>query len=471
MLGTSTTHGAQGCPGHRDGQGGPTPAEKPAGRRVGAYVHFPWCLAKCPYCDFVSFVTPAARPAGNEARGDAAGAGQARDLLGAGQVRDAEGVDHAGYADAVLREIDARASLLEASAGAARPGHGEGRRLESIFFGGGTPSLWAARELGRVLARVRAAFADAGCVAGDLEVTVECNPTSLDEARARALADVGVTRVSIGVQSLRDERLRFLGRLHDAKGALAAIGGAQRAGALRVSADLIFGLPGQSPEEARAEALELVGLGLSHVSCYQLTIESGTRFGELARRGRLPLADEGAVAESFLAIDEALTAAGFLHYEVSNYARPGQQARHNLGYWRGDDYWGLGCAAYGCATSHAEGAPARGERWRNLPFPDRYVEATTRLARAERLGAVQESVEPLDAETLLRERLMLGLRIADGIDVARAGRDLGIPGWTVEREKAAKRLAERGRVVREGDVLRVPRDAWLWTDDTAARLF
>src|SRR5580692_2046087 len=395
---------------------------------AGAYVHFPWCLAKCPYCDFVSFAAP-----------------------------DSERIDHAGYADAVIREIEARAGDLAWN----------GRRhLQSVFFGGGTPSLWDAHELGRVLAAVRAAFGAHAAAADDLEITVECNPTSLDRERAAALIDVGVTRVSIGVQSLRDDRLRFLGRLHDASGAVAAVKAALEAGVSRVSGDLIFGLPGQSPAEARDEALELVALGLSHVSCYQLTIEAGTRFGELARRGRLPLADEGAVAESFLAIDEALTARGFRHYEVSNYAREGEEPRHNLGYWRGDDYVGLGCAAYGFSRD----AGGDGRRWRNTAAPDRYVEAT-RAPEGQRMAAVHESVEALDAETLLRERLMLGLRVADGIDLERAGRDLGISAWTPARQRTIAWLEDRGRIIREGPVLGIPRAAWLWTDVTAARLF
>ncbi|MGH7296686.1 MAG: coproporphyrinogen-III oxidase family protein, partial [Polyangiaceae bacterium] len=204
-------------------------------------MHFPYCLAKCPYCDFVSY------------------------------AMEREAIDHAAYADAVLRELDRR---VEAGVGA---GAGAGGRVATVFFGGGTPSLWEPRELGRVLGGIRAALP---CT-DELEVTVECNPTSIDEDRARALVDQGVGRVSIGVQSLRDERLRHLGRLHDARGAIEAVRGALRA-VPRVSADLIFGLPGQTPEQARDEALELVELGLSHVSCYQLTIEPGTRFGELA---------------------------------------------------------------------------------------------------------------------------------------------------------------------------------------------
>ncbi|HEY8089084.1 MAG TPA: radical SAM family heme chaperone HemW [Polyangiaceae bacterium] len=384
--------------------------------KAGVYVHFPWCLAKCPYCDFVSYAS------------------------------NRESIDHARYADAVIAELSARASSLGGLAG---------RRVESVFFGGGTPSLWDPAQLGRVLSSIRRQLDCSG--PEELEVTVECNPTSLDEERARALAGVGVNRVSIGVQSLRDDRLRYLGRLHDAEGGRRAVRGALRSGMARVSADLIFGLPDQTPEEARQEALELVDLGLSHVSCYQLTIEAGTRFGELAKRGRLPLADDGVVAESFLAIDEALGARGFRHYEVSNYARPGQEARHNLGYWRGDEYLGLGCAAVGFVSS----APGAGVRYRNEVLPQRY------------LGGSPCADEPLDAQTLLRERIMLGLRLDGGLDLDAAATALGLTDgpWTRDRERATAWLEERGRIVRQGSRLRVPRAAWLWTDDTAARLF
>ncbi|HXN31252.1 MAG TPA: radical SAM family heme chaperone HemW [Polyangiaceae bacterium] len=416
---------------------------------AGVYVHFPWCLAKCPYCDFVSY--SASR----------------------------ESIDHAAYADAVIREIEARAPNFA------------GRQVKTVFFGGGTPSLWDPRELGRVVARVRerlcrqpprsdgaqGASPPPDLPVPDLEVTVECNPTSLSEDVARALLDVGVNRLSIGVQSLRDDRLRYLGRLHDASGAREAVRGAMRAGMTRVSADLIFGTPGQSAGEARDEALELAHLGLSHMSAYQLTIEPGTRFGELARRGRLPLADDGIVAEAFLAIDDALTALGLRHYEVSNFARPGEEARHNLGYWRGDEYLGLGCAAFGfvrrrgeeAATGHSDKPSAQGVRYRNAVLPERFVEST--LQAASDGGGISESSEPLDAPTLLRERIMLGLRVDGGIDIAAAAAELGAPGWTTERIRAAEWLEERGRIVRSGPRVSIPHTAWLWTDDTAARLF
>jgi oxygen-independent coproporphyrinogen-3 oxidase len=393
-------------------------------RDVGVYVHFPFCLAKCPYCDFVSYAAAA-------------------DL-----------VPRQAYADAVSREIDLRAEAFSR------------RHVRSVFFGGGTPSLWGATELGRVLARLREAGGP-GAQDGELEVTVECNPSTLDEDRARALLDVGVNRLSVGVQSLREDGLRFLGRLHDVQGGLEAVRGAMRAGTPRVSADVIYGLPGQSPEDAREQVLKLADLGLTHLSCYQLTIEPGTRFGELARRGRLPLADEGQLAESFLAVDAALSERGLRHYEVSNFARPGEEARHNLGYWRGDEYVGLGCAAVGMLREDRPGDPARGVRYRNETRPARYIEG----ALGGAVGSFTDSEEALDAPSLLRERIMLGLRVDGGLDLDGAASDLGVPGWTPERERTAERLQARGRLVRERQRVRIPPPAWLWTDDTAARLF
>ena len=386
-------------------------------RRASVYVHFPWCLAKCPYCDFVSYAAE----------------------------RDA--IDHRGYADAVLRELEGRVPSFA------------GRTVASVFFGGGTPSLWAPRELGRVLERIRALLP----VSSDLEITVECNPTSLDRDRACALADAGVNRLSIGTQSLRAGELGYLGRLHDPNGALAAIRGALASPIARVSTDLIFGLPEQTPDDAAAQAAELAELGLRHLSAYQLTIEPGTRFGELARKGRLPLADDGRVAEAFLAIDEALARRGLAHYEISNYAAPDEEARHNLGYWRGEEYLGLGCGAYGFARVGASGV-----RYRNTVEPASYQNGTT---FADLAGAVSGEREELSPEALLRERIMLGLRLADGFDLGAAGRDLGLDPFTRERTLAIEQLASRGRLVRSGDVLSIPKAAWLFTDDTAARLF
>ena len=387
---------------------------------IGVYVHFPYCLKKCPYCDFVSF------------------------------ARAREAIDHRGYADAVLAELERRRPALQ------------GKRLSTIFFGGGTPSLWEPAELGRVL---RAILAAADERAEDVEITVECNPTSLDEARARALLDEGVVRLSIGVQGLDAERLAFLGRLHDPEGGLEAVHAAIRSGMPRVSADLIYGVATgpepPSPAESAAEVVRVARTGVTHLSAYSLTIEPGTQFGELARRGRLPIAPDDAVADAFFAVEEALTAEGFVHYEISNYARPGAEARHNLGYWRGVDYLGLDCGAFG-TLSAADGSAVRS---RNVIDPARYM--TAALAGQP----VEAESEPLDPETRLRERIMLGLRLLEGVDLDAAGVDLGIDPWTPARRRAAERLAGRGRLVIEGGRLRVPAAARVWTDGAAAELF
>ena len=389
---------------------------------IGVYIHFPWCLKKCPYCDFVSF------------------------------AKDRADIDHGGYAEAVLAELALRRKELE------------GRPLRSVFFGGGTPSLWSPSELGRVLKAVLKASGGRG---EGVEITVECNPTSLDEERARALRDQGVNRLSVGVQGLDPARLKFLGRLHDPDGGLASVEAALRSGMPRVSADLIYGVAigAEAPSaiESAAEVDRVASTGVTHVSAYSLTIEPGTQFGELARKGRLPIAPDDAVAEAFFAIEARLEARGLEHYEISNYARPGDEAQHNLGYWRGTDYLGLGCAAYGTigdAAGHAV-------RYRNVPDPARYV----RAARDGELAALVESEEPLDPETRLRERIMLGLRLRDGFDLEGSARELGIEAWTTERRRAADRLIARGDLTVENGHLRLPARARVYADGITAALF
>ncbi len=384
------------------------------------YIHFPWCLQKCPYCDFVSYAKPR------------------------------EDIDHQGYADAVLRELATRA---EAYSSRERP-------LRTVFFGGGTPSLWEAAELGRVIEGLRTTF---GFEPG-IEITAECNPSSLDVARASALKAAGVNRLSIGVQSTDAAELKFLGRLHDGAGALAALHAARDAGFERYSGDLIFGLAGQTVEGAAARVRDVLSAGPTHLSCYQLTIEPGTRFGELAKVGRLPIAVDEHVAQAFLDLDTLLTAEGFEHYEISNYARLGEQSRHNLAYWHGETYLGVGCGAVGCVPDPSAGATAR-VRYRNPPRPEHYMQT------AHTLHAAPEELEHLDAECIMRERIMLGLRLATGFDIESAAVELGVAAWPAGRRRAAENLAERARLVLEGGTLRMSRDAWLFTDDTAARLF
>ncbi len=388
---------------------------------LGVYVHFPWCLKKCPYCDFASY--PAAR----------------------------EVIPHAGYADALLAELEVR-----------RPDIGDDATLATVFFGGGTPSLWEPEELGRALAGVRGSFTS---VAPELEVTVECNPTSLDEDRASRLREVGVNRLSVGVQSLDPGRLAFLGRLHDVEGGLRAVRAALAAGFDRVSADLIYGVEGGTPESPEAAAREVARLvdetGVRHLSAYGLTIEPGTAFGELHRKGRLPVASDDVLADSFFAIDEALGARGLAHYEVSNYAAPGEESRHNLGYWRGDDYLGLGCGAVGTLSDRDGGTAAR---YRNHPDPGRYM----RGAAARSLAVLER--ESLDPKTRLRERIMLGLRLDAGFDLGAAEEALGLAP-DPERTRVIDGLVRAGKLERDGRRLRIPKRARAFTDGIAAALF
>ncbi len=374
------------------------------------YVHFPWCARKCPYCDFATE--------------------QLRTAL----------LPHDEYADALLRELDARGPDLV------------GRKLESVFFGGGTPSLWSASALERTLSGIVRAFDE---VSETLEVTVECNPSSLSREHAAHLRRAGVNRLSIGVQSLRDPHLQFLGRLHDSSRATRALTDAI-AEMPRVSADLIFGMPGHTVDELAKDIVRVADTGVRHVSAYALTIEEKTMFGSLHRAGKLRVAPEEQYAALFEQAERSFDDLGWTHYEVSNYAADGEESRHNLHYWRGGAYVGLGAAAVGCLDVGA----GRAVRWRNQPSPQRY------LAQ----HALDAELETLGPDELVRESLMLGLRTIEGMDLAathaRAGRD---PRWGRERE--VERAIERGDLVQAGAWLRVPRERWLKLDGIVRDLF
>ena len=381
---------------------------------LAVYVHFPWCLQRCPYCDF-------ATEAINPSR-----------------------IPHARYADAVVRELGLRLDALP-----------PGARARTLFFGGGTPSLWEPADLGRVIAAVARR--------GDLEeITVECNPTSLDAERCARWKDVGVDRVSIGAQSLRDEHLRYLGRLHNAAGASLAVQTAVRARGLRVSADVMFGLAEQSIEALTEDLGALLGEGVEHLSCYALTIEAGTRFGELARKGRLPRLEDDRVATMYEAVERTCEDAGLGHYEVSNYARRGATSRHNEAYWRGEWYLGLGAGAVGCTAVTEDGRA--GERWRNAADAEAYC---TALERGEFPPGETEAIGP---ETRVQEGLMLGLRTALGVDLAGLAARTGVDP-RVGREAAVARECARGNLIDEGVRWSIPRSRWLLADDIVARLF
>jgi putative oxygen-independent coproporphyrinogen III oxidase len=379
-------------------------------RDTSVYVHFPWCARKCPYCDF------ATEP-----------------------LRVAE-LPHEAYTDALLRELDARAGALQ------------GRRLKSIFFGGGTPSLWLPSALGRALASIRAAFEEE---VDELEITVECNPSSLTRENTVLLREAGVNRVSIGVQSLRDRHLRFLGRLHDAERGIRALREAVPE-MPRVSADLMFGMPGQSEAELAEDITRLADTGIRHVSAYALTIEEKTVFGSLHRAGKLRVARDEQYAALFEEAERRFSDLGWTHYEVSNYAADGEQSSHNLHYWRGGAYVGLGAAAVGSLDD----GPGRAERWRNDPNPRRYLSQDTLVTETETLGP----------DEIIRESLMLGLRTIEGMCLADTQRRAGknpLEGRECEVEEALG----RGDLVHEGRWLRVPGTRWLKLDGIVRDLF
>ena len=331
----------------------------------GVYIHWPFCLAKCPYCDFNSHVR-------------------------------AE-IDDARWRRALLAELDHYA--------AATPG----RTVTSIFFGGGTPSLMASETAAALIERVRQRWP----TAPDLEITLEANPGASEAARFAAFRAAGVNRLSIGVQALDDAALRFLGRIHGRAEAIAAVERA-RAAFDRFSFDLIYARPGQSVAAWRAELDEALAMAGGHLSVYQLTIEPGTAFHTAARLGQLKLPDEDDAAALYEATQERLEAAGLPAYEISNHAAPGQESRHNLTYWRYGDYVGVGPGAHGRLSGSA-GKKAT----RQLRLPEAWLKAV------EAQGHATEAVEPIDAERRRDELLMMGLRLAEGVSRARFAEETG----------------------------------------------
>ncbi len=346
---------------------------------VGLYVHWPFCKSKCPYCDFNSHVR--------------------------------QGVDHTAWRNALLRE-------LEHTAEQAGP-----RRLHSIFFGGGTPSLMEPETAAAVIEAARAHWP----AEADLEITLEANPTSVEAGKFAAFAEAGVNRVSLGVQSLRPGALSFLGRQHDAGQALAAVELAARHFP-RFSFDLIYARPGQTVAEWRAELTEALPYTNGHMSLYQLTIEPGTAFHTDHRLGRFDMPDEDLAAAFFQETQALLEAHGMPAYEVSNHARPGEESRHNLIYWRYLDYAGIGPGAHGRMT-----LGGRKHAQRRYRLPEKWLEAV------QKNGHAMEEEVPLDPETQRDERVMMGLRLGEGVLAE------GL------KEDRIDRLRDEGYLVRRGN--------------------
>ena len=365
-----------------------------AARPFGVYVHVPFCAARCGYCDFNTYVG-------------------------------SSGDDHAAWADAAVAEI----ALAARTVG--------GRSVGTVFFGGGTPTLVPAPLLARVLRAIDSAFG----LAPGAEVTTEANPDSVDAVVLGALREAGFTRVSLGMQSAVGHVLAVLDRRHDPERPAAAVAESRAAGFEHVSLDLIYGTPGETAADWDVSVDAVLAAGPDHVSAYALTVEPGTALAARVRRGVVPPPDPDAAADRYLAAEEAFSRAGLSWYEISNWAR-GQDARcrHNLGYWRDDDWWGVGPGAH----SHVGG-----ERWWNVLRPATYAR---RLAAGASPAAGREV---LDAATRRFERVMLGVRLAEGLErdaLCEAG------------AAAASRLADDGLVEVDADRVRLTLDGRLRAD-------
>ncbi|MCW5696989.1 MAG: coproporphyrinogen III oxidase [Bauldia sp.] len=338
----------------------------PSDAGFGVYIHWPFCAAKCPYCDFNSHVRH-------------------------------QPVDEARYVAAFAAEIATTARRTP------------GRTVESIFLGGGTPSLMAPETVGAILDAVAGAWT----VAPGAEVTLEANPSSVEAERFRGYRAAGVNRVSLGVQALSDTDLRQLGRLHNVAEAMAAIAVAT-ATFERTSFDLIYARPGQSPASWRTELTEALARASDHLSLYQLTIEPGTRYFDLYQAGKLAVPDEAHAAELYAVTQEVCDRAGRPAYEISNHAAPGAECRHNLLYWRYGEYAGIGPGAHGRLLledgRHATAAIRAPEHW---------------LQRVESWGDGLDLDELLSREEEADEMLLMGLRLVEGFDLDRYERIAG----------------------------------------------
>lgn len=358
---------------------------------LGVYVHVPYCATRCGYCDFNTYVAPER--------------------------------ERAGFAALAALEVEQAARVLRGPA-------------DTVFFGGGTPTLLAPADLAAILRAIE----DRIGLAPGAEVTTEANPETVDAAAFAALREAGFTRVSLGMQSAAPHVLATLDRVHTPGRAVAAARQARAAGFEHVSLDLIYGTPGETDAGWRATLETALGAEPDHVSAYALTVERGTALHARVRRGALPAPDEDALADRYAIADERLTAAGLRWYEISNWARGGGGCRHNLGYWRGGDWWGIGPGAH----SHVAG-----ERWWNLRRPADYARA---LAQGRSPAAGRER---LDGATRALERVMLEVRLAEGlelglVDRAAARRLAGDGLLDVAGGRAV--LTRRGRLLADGVV-------------------
>lgn len=359
----------------------------------GIYIHWPFCLALCPYCDFNSHVS--------------------------------RHVDQEDWRSGLTAE----ARHMRALTGP--------RPADTVFFGGGTPSLMEPATVAAVLEEIDQLWG----LANNAEITLEANPTSVEAERFRGYAAAGINRVSLGVQALNDPDLKALGRMHSVAEARAALDIA-RANFARISFDLIYARTGQTPAAWAAELSEALDMAADHLSLYQLMIEPGTRFGELFARGRLSIPPDDAAAEMYEITEEMTSAAGLPAYEISNHARAGAEGRHNLIYWRYGDYAGIGPGAHGRLTD----TNGRRSATRTRRDPADW------LARTRAEGHAIEAIEPIPPEEQATEYMLMALRLAEGADLDRHEALAGMArenGGTIPPERV-ERLVASGHLIRQG---------------------
>lgn len=350
------------------------------------YIHWPFCVSKCPYCDFNS------------------------------HVRDT--VDQQAWAAALLADLAHEARLTE------------GRKLGSIFFGGGTPSLMPPATAAALISAAEAHWG----FANDIEITLEANPSSVEAARFAELSAAGVNRVSLGLQALDDEILGFLGRAHRVDESLAALETAQ-CHFERVSIDLIYARPNQTADQWQGELARAIGFGTTHMSLYQLTIEPGTRFAtDVAKQQWQPL-DDDLAADLYVMTQEMTASAGLPAYEISNHAAPGHESRHNLAYWRYQDYAGVGPGAHGRRGGMATMRHKK---------PENFLSAVARNDHG------LKSEDALDRETQAMEALLMGLRLGEGVDISALSARFSIDSGDLLDWKAVDKLETLGFVHRAG---------------------
>ncbi len=373
--------------------------------RISVYVHFPFCVRHCPYCDFTVAVTAQ--------------------------------IPHAAYADAVLDELSTRA-----------PGRAE-RDLLAVYFGGGTPGLWDTRHLGRVRAAIVARLG-----AEPREVTVELNPEEASSHRLARLRDAGVDRLSFGVQSFDPAVLTFLGRAHEPATAVDAVETASALGFSRISIDLIHGIPDRSRASLDEDLRIATALPVDHVSAYELTVEPRTSLAARERRGGFVRRDEASMVARSRAVEATLTRSGFTRYEVSNYARPGGRSLHNSAYWVGDEYLGLGVGAHSLRIDTARRRAVRSANDRSVR---RYLHAD---------GARRPETEALDAEVHLRELVMLACRTSAGVDLEQLSARFG--SGVAALAPLLEAWSARGWGIRDGPRFRPTPEGWRFADTMGA---